>query len=239
LKHGFSDVDDVQKLAKKVQQEGGTLPVDFPTTTDCGNGVVAMFRRPSTSKGAATFIIRSGMIFTDTTETELFKVKISNALTINVADIVVKYLDENFAGKRTESVTAGVKTVLFDLSTFAVSAKMRKHVWLKFREWSKDVVLNQFTFREDNEPCGISIDDLTLRLFFGNDYPIQPDGFSKPMTNAQVTQAQNDVKAVLKAKRQEVEDKCFVSDANMTDATSWRKALRNVALWVIKGELAP
>jgi hypothetical protein len=249
FKYGFFPVDEgilspeknaenTESLRAALAKLNGVLPATFPTegtSWDCGHGLTVMYRHPGNGKGRVDFSIENGMIRSTISEVQKKEVRISAEITLtSLADVAWEYLEKHFSNEKTVTHKNGVETVTFDLRG-AKRAPIKEHVWAKYNEWVKETIAKRFTFQEDNEPCGVSLYDIVMYLFLGNDYPIQPAGLERPMRTAEVNQSKVDVKLAISTMRQDIETKCFLKATATSE--EWRLAMRQVGSWVLNGEL--
>ncbi len=253
LKYGFIAIDvklsqkenehNWHSLKKAVEKEDGQLFAEIPdgilngtvTSIDCGNGIAIMFCHAQTNSVKVTrFYIDpdTNTIRSEVQETVKREIRVSADVTLTaVPDVVYEYLEEHFKEAKTVTRRNGVDFISWDLRG-ARRAPMKRHVWQKYQEWIRESLSKRFIVNGDGEQCGISLEDITLRLFLGNEYPIQPDGFEKPLKAAELAQAQNNLKQVITTKRQEIETKCF---SKAITEQEWRNVFWAISAWVMTG----
>ena len=250
-KYGFIPVDaeflpvennaeNTAKLQAIVVKLGGVLPATFPTegtSWDCGNGIVVMYRHPGNGSGKVNFEVKNDMIRSQISEVKVRKIVVTADITLtNVADVVWEYLDKHWQAEKTVTQAGSKEIVKYNLRGNDAKKKLRGHVWGKYQEWVKEVINTKFTVSEDDMPCGVSLYDIVMRMFIGNDYPLQPVGLDRPMKTAEIVASQNGLKSIISTQRQALESKCFMKPATATES-EWQTALGNVASWVLTGEL--
>jgi len=143
------------------------------------------------------------------------------------------FLAKHFAQRedKTEQGNTEVRTwklVASDLKT------LRKLAWGRWKEHVNDYIETKFAPDDENSAAGISLADLVLVGFFGSDWPIQTSTGRRPLSAGEITQIKQDVKAELKAKRQQVETACMPAANN---APAYLAALKASEAWVERGEL--
>jgi hypothetical protein len=125
-----------------------------------------------------------------------------------ISDKAKDFLERHFASSKNEDVTGATRKTRYRLGNAELKG-MRKLVWERWSEFVADYVSKKFATDEDNDESGISLADLTLLAFFGDDWPVQAKSGKKPLSKAAIDKIKLDTKAVLKAKRDAVEASCI------------------------------
>ena len=113
-------------------------------------------------------------------------------------------------------------------------ATLRRLVWKRWKQYVSDFIESKFATDDENNASGISLQDIVLYVFFGNDWPIQPDSGRRPLNAGEIAQIKQDIKAQLKSMKQSVEQKCL-PQGNSVQA--YLAALVASEAWIERGEI--
>jgi hypothetical protein len=184
-------------------------------------------------KGAVTFVVLADKITMQYEANEECLLKLFTFEPFAVSETMQAFLNKHF--KDSEKVTRqGKKEVRrFTLRTQEFKV-LREKVWARWRVFTSEFIDTKFAFDDDNSESGISLTDLILYNFLGNDWPIQTNTGKRPLSNAAITQIKNEIKQTLKDKRQLVESKCMPAT---NDMQGYWTALQGSEAWIERGEL--
>jgi hypothetical protein len=184
-------------------------------------------------KGAVTFVVLADKITMQYEANEECLLKLFTFEPFTVSETMQAFLSKHF--KDSEKVKkVGKKEVrTFTLRTQEFKV-LREKVWARWRVFTSEFIDTKFAFDDDNSESGISLTDLILYNFFGNDWPIQTKTGKRPLSNAGITQIKNEIKQTLKDKRDLVESKCMPAT---NDMQGYWTALAGSEAWIERGEL--
>jgi hypothetical protein len=197
------------------------------------NNSVALPLEELPGKGAVTFVVFADKITMQYEANEECLLKLFTFEPFAVSPTMQAFLSKNFkdAEKVTRQGKKEVHTFTLKKPEFKV---LREKVWDRWRVFTAEFIETQFAFDDESSESGISLTDIILYNFFGNDWPIQTKTGKRPLNNGEITQVKNDIKQVLKDKRQLVESKCMPAT---NDLAGYVAALTGSEAWIERGEL--
>ncbi len=197
------------------------------------NNSVALPLEELPGKGAVTFVVLADKITMQYEANEECLLKLFTFEPFAVSPTMQAFLNKHF--KDSEEVKKEDKK---EVHTFKLAKQefkvLREKVWARWRAFTGEFIETQFVFDNESNASGISLTDLILYGFLGDDWSIQTETGKRPLNNGEITQVKNDIRQVLKDKRDLVEIKCVPAT---NDLAGYVAALTASEAWIERGEL--